>query len=84
MEPHLSKSEGLLVALEKMNLEASEILAIGDAPNDISMFNLVGHSVAVGGCFEELAAVSKVISPHPHGETFPPLVNAILGKTNDK
>ena len=79
MEPHLSKGEGLSIALERMNLEPSEILAVGDAPNDISMFNLVGHSVAVGGCFEELAAVSKVISPHPHGETFPPLVDAILG-----
>ena len=84
MEPHLSKGEGLSIALEKMNLDPSEILAVGDAPNDISMFKLVGHSVAVGGCFEELAAVSKVISPYPHGETFPPLVDAILGKTNDK
>ena len=42
------------------------------------MFQLVGHSVAVGGCFDSLAAVAKVISPHPHGDTFAPLVDAIL------
>ncbi len=78
MEPHLSKAEGLLIALDKIGIKPEEVLAIGDAPNDISMFELVGHSVAVGGCFEELAAVAKVISPYPHGETFTPLVDAIL------
>lgn len=78
MEPHLSKAEGLLIALDKIGIKPEEVLAIGDAPNDISMFKLVGHSVAVGGCFEELAAVAKVVSPYPHGETFTPLVDAIL------
>jgi phosphoglycolate phosphatase (TIGR01487 family) len=78
MEPHLSKGEGLAIALDKMQIRPDEVLAIGDAPNDISMFEIVGHSVAVGGCFEELAAVAKVISPYPHGETIAPLVDAIL------
>ena len=78
MEPHLSKGEGLKVALEKMGLSPEDVLAVGDAPNDIPMFQLVGHSVAVGGCFDSLAAVAKVISPHPHGDTFTPLVDAIL------
>ena len=78
MEPHLSKGEGLKVALEKMGLSPGDVLAVGDAPNDIPMFQLVGHSVAVGGCFDSLAAVAKVISPHPHGDTFAPLVDAII------
>ena len=78
MEPHLSKGEGLAVALAKIGLDASEILAVGDAPNDISMFEYVGHTVAVGGSFEELAAIADVLSPFPHGETFQPLVDAIL------
>ena len=78
MEPHLSKGEGLKVALEKIGLSPEDVLAVGDAPNDIPMFQLVGHSVAVGGCFDSLAAVAKVISPHPHGDTFKPLVDAIL------
>jgi phosphoglycolate phosphatase (TIGR01487 family) len=80
MEPHLSKGEGLTIALDKMQIRPDEVLAIGDAPNDISMFELVGHSVAVGGCFEELAAVAKVISPYQHGETIAPLVDAILNE----
>lgn len=79
MEPHLSKGEGLKVALQKMGLSPDDILAVGDAPNDIPMFELVGHSVAVGGCFNSLAEVASVVSPYPHGDTFKPLVDAILG-----
>ena len=47
-------------------------------PVDIPMFELVGHSVAVGGCFDSLAEVASVVSPYPHGDTFKPLVDAIL------
>ena len=79
MEPHLSKGEGLKVALQNMGLSPDDILAVGDAPNDIPMFELVGHSVAVGGCFNSLAEVASVVSPYPHGDTFKPLVDAILG-----
>ena len=78
MEPHLSKGEGLKIALERMGISPDDVLAVGDAPNDIPMFELVGHSVAVGGCFDSLAKVASVISPHAHGDTFKPLVDAIL------
>ena len=83
MEPQLSKAQGLEVALKRMGIEAHEVLAIGDAPNDISMFEYVGHSVAVGGCFDELAEVADVISPYPHGDTFAPMVDFILKKESD-
>ena len=78
MEPQLSKAQGLDVALERIGIEANDVLAIGDAPNDISMFEYVGHSVAVGGCFDELAEVADVVSPYSHGDTFAPMVEAIL------
>jgi len=78
MEPHISKGQGLSIALEKIGIDPIDVLAVGDAPNDISMFNLVGHSVAVGGCFDSLAAVAKVVSPYERGDTFEPLVDAIL------
>ncbi|MDP6869887.1 MAG: phosphoglycolate phosphatase [Candidatus Poseidoniaceae archaeon] len=81
MESHLSKGEGLKVVLDKLGLAPSEILAIGDAPNDISMFKNVGHSIAVGGCFNEVAAIADVVSPYMHGETFAPLVKALLNQS---
>ena len=73
MEPNLSKGEGLAVALEKMQISPDDVLAVGDAPNDISMFEYLGRSVAVGGCFQELADVADVVSPHMHGDTSLPL-----------
>ena len=78
MEPQLSKGEGLKVILDKMGITESDLLVVGDAPNDISMFELANWSVAVGGAFEEIKQLADVESPYMHGDTFKPLVDAIL------
>jgi len=78
MDPCLSKGQGLAEVLDRLDLSPDDVLAVGDAPNDLSMFELVGWSIAVGGAFPEVAAVASVASPEPHGATFPPLVEAIL------
>ena len=44
MEPNLSKGEGLAVALENA-ISPDDVLAVGDAPNDISMFQYLGVSI---------------------------------------
>lgn len=80
MDPCLSKGQGLSAVLERLGVAAEDVLAVGDAPNDLSMFELVGWSVAVGGAFPELQAVASVCSAEPHGATFPPLVDAILAQ----
>ena len=41
--------------LKKIQISPDDVLAVGDALNDISMFEYLGRSVAVGGCFQELA-----------------------------
>ena len=61
-----------------MNWSPSQALCVGDAPNDLSMFEFAEWAIAVGGAFEEVAHAADVISPHMHGNTFPPLVDAIL------
>ena len=78
MDPCLSKGQGLEALFGRMGWVLSDALAVGDAPNDLSMFASAGWSVAVGGAFEEVQAAADVVSPHHHGETFPPLVEAIL------
>ena len=62
-----------------MNLSSQDLLCVGDAPNDLSMFELANWSIAVGGSFQEIKDAADVISPHLHGDTFQPLVDAILG-----
>jgi hydroxymethylpyrimidine pyrophosphatase-like HAD family hydrolase len=78
MEPHLSKGEGLRVLFERMGWSIEEALCVGDAPNDLPMFELLRWSVAVGGAFDVVSQAANVVSPYPHGATFPPLVDAIL------
>lgn len=80
MDPCLSKGQGLSAVLERLGVAPEDVLAVGDAPNDLSMFELVGWSVAVGGAFPEVEAVASMCSPEPHGATFPPLVEAILAQ----
>ena len=78
MEPQLSKGSGLQIILNKMGLKPSDLLCVGDAPNDLSMFELANWSVAVGGAFAYVSQAADVSSPFPHGKTIHPLVEAIL------
>ena len=78
MDPVLSKGAGLQALAQRHGWSLDGLLAVGDAPNDLSMFEVARWSVAVGGAFPEVAAAASVVSPHPHGDTFKPLVDAIL------
>ena len=63
-----------------MGLEASDLLSVGDAPNDLTMFAMSGWSVCVGTPFTEVKAANfaDVVSPYPNSATIAPLVDAIL------
>jgi hydroxymethylpyrimidine pyrophosphatase-like HAD family hydrolase len=54
------------------------MLCVGDAPNDLSMFETARWSIAVKGAFDSVSEAADVRSPHMHGDTFEPLVDAIL------
>ena len=78
MEPQLSKGSGLKIILERMGMTAADLLCVGDAPNDLSMFEIAEWSVAVGGAFAYVSQAADVASPFAHGKTIAPLVDAIL------
>ncbi len=61
-----------------MGWKKEDMLCVGDAPNDLSMFEFAHWSVAVKGAFESVSKAADVCSPHMHGDTFVPLVDAIL------
>jgi phosphoglycolate phosphatase (TIGR01487 family) len=44
----IDKAKGLGVALELMNIEPIEVVAIGDSQTDIPLFNMCGFSIALG------------------------------------
>jgi phosphoglycolate phosphatase (TIGR01487 family) len=83
MEPHLSKGSGLEIILDRMGWSKEDMLCVGDAPNDLSMFETAHWSVAVKGAFDSVSDAADVCSPHFHGDTFEPLVEAILKAQKD-
>ena len=48
MAANVSKGQGLDKLCKIMNIEAEEVIAIGDSENDLSMFKFAGLSVAMG------------------------------------
>lgn len=80
MDPVISKGQGLAALAEHYDWSLDDMLVVGDAPNDLSMFEAAAWSVAVGGAFPEVAAAASVVSPFPHGDTFTPLVREIVSR----
>ena len=78
MDPVVSKGQGLDEMCQRVNWDRDQILCVGDAPNDLSMFEFCHWSVAVGGAFDVVKDAADVVSPLPHGDTFGPLVDAII------
>jgi hydroxymethylpyrimidine pyrophosphatase-like HAD family hydrolase len=50
-EKELNKASGLKVAFEQRGIDPKKVIAVGDASNDIPMFNMCGFSVAVNNEF---------------------------------
>lgn len=59
------KGAALLVACRELGLDPGEVMAIGDAPNDVEMFRVAGVSVAMGQAGPGVkAAATSVTAPN--------------------
>ncbi len=54
-----SKGNALQHLCQKMNIASTDVMAIGDASNDISMLKYAGFSVAMGNAIPEVKEISK-------------------------
>jgi hypothetical protein len=63
--PCRGKGEGVRILLERYGIPPERIVAVGDATNDIPMFEAAGLAVAMAGSMQEtLAAADRVIGPN--------------------
>jgi len=60
--PGISKADALKKACEVLELSTEDIIAFGDAQNDIPMFEVAGYGVAMGNACEELKKLAKEIT----------------------
>lgn len=58
----VSKQSALGHACEKLGIDRSEVMAFGDAQNDMSMLEFAGYGVAMGNACEELKAMADEIT----------------------
>lgn len=61
-----SKAEALRQMGKLLNIDQSEMMAIGDSPNDMAMLLASGMPVAVGNAEPEVKAIAKYIAPSNH------------------
>ena len=78
MDGLLSKGQGLEELFRINSIQPNEVLAIGDAPNDISMFELCGHSIAVSEEFQDVVASADVVSHEKRSKAITKIVDEIL------
>lgn len=61
--PHgTSKASGLSKVCEKLGIDKEQVIAFGDARNDLEMIKFAGHGVAMGNACEELKECADEIT----------------------
>src|SRR4051812_445630 len=66
----VDKASGVAAALRELGLSAHNLVAIGDAPNDLALFALAEHSIAVQNAHPSLKAVASRITEGEYCEGF--------------
>ncbi|MFT4263760.1 MAG: HAD family hydrolase [Nocardioides sp.] len=58
----ISKAAGLTWVLDQLDLEPSDVLAIGDGRNDIEMLEWAGRGVAMGQATDDVKEIADVVT----------------------
>jgi hypothetical protein len=77
--PGLNKSLGLRIAMQQRGIDPKRVIACGDAPNDIPMFDLVGFSVAVSDLYPEVVSSADAVTDEKGKSGSIELLKALLG-----
>ena len=62
MAKGVSKSKSLARVCEQLGIQSSEVMAFGDAQNDMDMIRFAGHGVAMGNACDELKAMADEVT----------------------
>ncbi len=70
LNKNASKGNGLKAFMKEFNIDPSEAIAIGDGNNDISMFEVVEHSVAMGNASDLVKSHAKYVTDSVDNDGF--------------
>jgi Cof subfamily protein (haloacid dehalogenase superfamily) len=75
---NVSKGSALAFVCERSGIEPAELIAAGDAPNDVEMFRFAGLAVAPRTAFPAALAVADAVIPPPEEDGIAELVERYL------
>lgn len=62
----VNKGAALAKLAAEWGIDASEVVAFGDMPNDLEMLDWAGHGVAMGNAHADVASIANEIAPAHH------------------
>jgi Cof subfamily protein (haloacid dehalogenase superfamily) len=74
----VTKASALVGLCERLGVEASEVVAFGDMPNDIPMLEWAGTSYAVSNAHESVLAIADHVAPAYDEEGVAQVMQALL------
>jgi 3-deoxy-D-manno-octulosonate 8-phosphate phosphatase KdsC-like HAD superfamily phosphatase len=78
LPPGISKATGLAAALEELELDASQVVAVGDAENDLPMIECCGLGAAVANAVPLLKQAAQLVLTRRAGQGVKELVDRLL------
>ncbi|NJP06846.1 MAG: HAD family phosphatase [Chloroflexaceae bacterium] len=78
LPPGVHKASGLQTALDLMGVSANATVAVGDAQNDLHMFELCGYAVAVANALPEVKAQADWITSSESSKGVVELIDRLL------
>lgn len=81
LPPNTSKGKGLLRLLAHLQIDPTEVLAIGDGENDLEMLQLAGIGVAMGNAGTAVRAIANhVVASNDHNGVAEALEKFVLNR----
>ena len=79
--PNVSKAAAVKILAEKLGVEKSEVMAIGDSDNDLPMLQAAGFSVAMGNADDSIKSACTFVTTNCAEDGFADAVeNFVFGK----
>jgi Cof subfamily protein (haloacid dehalogenase superfamily) len=70
MMPGVSKAAAIKILAEKLGVDKSEVMAIGDSDNDLPMLQAAGQSVAMGNATDEIKSACTFVTSNCEDDGF--------------
>ncbi len=78
MNKGVSKAAAVKILAQKFNIDISEVAAIGDSDNDLSMLKVAGTSIAMGNATDEVKKTCKFITSGCEADGFAAAVEKFI------